>query len=165
MLDAAQRTSVPVQLQSGTVDSLCPPSESEKYFDMLGAVPKEVIIIDGADHVSFCCAEDEYDSAVARYMAAWFLNYLSSDRQDGLVCGEAEQYDEATRVTTAHRSAHCSSEYSKADLNRDGTTDVQDLVLIAGDMQRTYGFSPGADINMDGIVDIFDLVLAVVGFS
>jgi predicted dienelactone hydrolase len=164
MLNAAQRTSVPVQLQSGTGDTLCPASESEEYFDMLGTVPKEVIIIEGADHESFCCVEDEYNDVVKKYMTAWFLNYLSNDMQGELVCGETEQYDEETGVKSTHRSAHCGSDSSKADLNRDGTTDVQDLVLIAGDLQKTSGFFPGADINSDGIVDIFDLVLAVVEF-
>jgi hypothetical protein len=54
------------------------------------------------------------------------------------------------------------------DLNSDGLTDINDIVLVAS----AFGSTPEkpqwkqiADINGDGIIDIFDLILIVIHFS
>ena len=43
-----------------------------------------------------------------------------------------------------------------ADVNGDGTVNIQDLVLVASSLGKTGPAS--ADVNADGVVDIRDLV-------
>lgn len=47
------------------------------------------------------------------------------------------------------------------DVNRDGTVNVADLVLIASNFGKTVGqkANPNPDVNSDGVVDIADLIL------
>ncbi len=67
-----------------------------------------------------------------------------------------------------NRAINDTLELSLSDLNKDGTIDIFDVVIIA----LAFGSEPAdpnwnmiADINNDEIVDIFDLVVVAVHFS
>ena len=51
----------------------------------------------------------------------------------------------------------------KADVNGDGTINIQDLVLVASNFGRTG--KNDADVNNDGVVNIQDLVLVAANFG
>jgi hypothetical protein len=67
-----------------------------------------------------------------------------------------------------NRAINDTLELSLSDLNKDGTIDIFDIVIIA----VAFGSEPAdpnwniiADINNDGIVDIFDLVVVALHFA
>ena len=51
-----------------------------------------------------------------------------------------------------------------ADVNGDGSVNIQDLVLVAGQLGKTGEDIP-ADVNRDGVVNILDLVFVAGAFN
>ena len=53
--------------------------------------------------------------------------------------------------------------YLPTDVNKDGTVNIQDLVMIASNFGKTG--ENAADVNIDGVVDIVDLVLVAAALG
>ena len=51
-----------------------------------------------------------------------------------------------------------------ADVNRDDVVNIQDLVLVSGQLGKTGEDIP-ADVNRDGVVNILDLVFVAGAFN
>ncbi|NIP40931.1 MAG: DUF1565 domain-containing protein [Candidatus Aenigmarchaeota archaeon] len=57
------------------------------------------------------------------------------------------------------------AEMARADIDKDGDVDIDDLIEISLDFGKTSGYDPDADTNSDGEVDIFDVVFVASRFS
>jgi len=58
--------------------------------------------------------------------------------------------------------------YPLADINGDGTVDIEDIVTCALAFGSKPGYSnwnPVADLNQDGLIDIFDIVTVAINFG
>ena len=66
-----------------------------------------------------------------------------------------------TRQDYTLRADNSLLSHNYADVNRDGTVNVRDLVLVAANFGKTIArnASPNPDVNRDGIVNVSDLLL------
>jgi predicted dienelactone hydrolase len=87
-VEACSSISVPIQLQAGSLDAICPPSAVKVYYDALTIPTKEIIVINGADHIQFSDVSaglgrnislEEQHGISQKYFIAWFNYYLYDD--------------------------------------------------------------------------------------
>jgi len=87
-VEACKSIRVPIQFQAGSLDKICPPSAVETYYNAVRIPPKEIIVINGADHIQFSDApatlwanitlEEQHETS-RKYFIAWFNYYLRDD--------------------------------------------------------------------------------------
>jgi len=87
-VEACKSINVPIQLQAGSLDWICPPSAVRVYYDALTISPKEMVVINGAEHIQFSDASvgsganitlEEQHRISQKYFIAWFNYYLYDD--------------------------------------------------------------------------------------
>jgi len=80
------------------------------------------------------------------------------DTENNIIYGETDSFSLFALVT---------STYGPGDVNKDGTVDIFDIVIVA----LEFGHPPPpivdlrADVNKDGLVDIFDIVIVALHFG
>jgi len=87
-VEACKSIRVPIQFQAGSLDEICPPAAVEVYYNAVRIPPKEIIVINGADHIQFSDAPaalwanitlEEQHEISQKYFIAWFNYYLRGD--------------------------------------------------------------------------------------
>jgi len=87
-VEACKSIGAPMQLQAGSLDRICPPSAVGVYYDALTIPPKEMVVINGAEHIQFSDAPvgsgaditlEEQHRISQKYFMAWFNYYLCDD--------------------------------------------------------------------------------------
>ena len=71
---------------------------------------------------------------------------LSNSRNDRI-----SYYSVINPIVVTHK-------FPPQDVNRDGTVDILDLVVVAGSIGQANPINPRADVNDDGIINVLDLV-------
>ena len=86
---------------------------------------------------------------------------LTARRSNNIVLQVIDVYGNITRQEYTLKSDDSLLSGNHADVNRDGTVDVADLVLVASSFGKTISGSPrrNPDVNRDGVVNVADLLL------
>ena len=87
----------------------------------------------------------------------WDNITTGTDRTDNSISGETSQLSIFTVIVPLF-----------GDINKDGTVDIYDAILLAGAFNSTPGspkWNPAADINKDNVVDIYDAIILASNFG